>query len=265
MPYARMLPKADTHRLIKYQKAILRCQSTSSCTSKPGHTYLVCTSYRWYHELSRYMQHGKKPASKIPISIRQTTMTLQSFAHPIPSITSPHDNANPFSCSFGPIHRSDSVDGNSKRKYVMKKTIRAIEYRSPMSKERSLSIPATRAFERLTRSRPAIEYNKPRIGISLQSTFRLGPCQQNDIDGKQVGIHYACFQLSPLSRDTHIFYPRDRLLLLKNVMLRAIIHVDQLIRPTCLELRKKIVELWDLVVDIAIGAETPSPQGLHFH
>ena len=42
------------------------------------------------------MQHGKKPASNTPMSMRQTTMTRQSFAKPIPSMTMPQLKTSPF-------------------------------------------------------------------------------------------------------------------------------------------------------------------------
>lgn len=151
-----MFPKADTKRLIKYQNAMR-----------------FCTSYLWYQQLSRYIQQGRNlvkasafsstidkqgladPASNTPMSIRATTIHLQSFIQPIPTITDPQAIANVLSSHFGPIQRIERTVGISNRKYVMKKTSSAIVYRLPMSKRRSSFMPATRALDRLTRSRPA--------------------------------------------------------------------------------------------------------------
>lgn len=100
-------------------------------------------------------------------------MARQSLANPIPSITAPQLSTKALSWSFGPTYLRERVDGISKRKYVMKKTSSAMEYRLPILNPRSSFIPATRALERLTLSRPAIEYRMPRMGISLRSTLRL--------------------------------------------------------------------------------------------
>jgi hypothetical protein len=130
---ARILPNADTMRLTTYHNAILHLQiSTKSLINNSEKTEgedtdRFWTSYRIYQQLNKYIQQGKNPASKIPINILQTTITLQSFANPIPSITAPQLTAKPHSCCRGPMYRRERVEGSSNRKYVMKKTRRAIE------------------------------------------------------------------------------------------------------------------------------------------
>jgi hypothetical protein len=89
-----------------------------------------------YQLPSKYIQQGRNPASKVPIggliahdrnwylvsllllpvSIRHTTMTLQSSANPMPSIVTPQLKTRTFKNSRGPIHRRDKVLGISKMK-----------------------------------------------------------------------------------------------------------------------------------------------------
>jgi hypothetical protein len=107
-------------------------------------------------------QPGKNPASNKPSNNRHTTisynmsassdvalkaLTVHFFAKPAPKVTSPqliHRKPSQFAA---PTLRSTTLLGISKMKYVMKKTRRAIEKRSPTLKPSSWFIPAMRAAE----------------------------------------------------------------------------------------------------------------------
>jgi hypothetical protein len=104
---ARILPNAETIKLTTYHKAIR-----------------FWTSYRIYQQLHTTWQ---KPRLENPNQHPTNNNNSPIIRKPIPNITAPQLTARPHSCCRGPIYRRERVEGSSNRKYVMKKTRRAME------------------------------------------------------------------------------------------------------------------------------------------